>query len=173
MWASSFGGRTAGAPYGTDGMDSKILQVPIDKNKFKGLIHEAMDPMGLWSWDAQQLILCTAAQESLFGVLGRRQIHGPARGLFGCELPTFRWLRAKYMTRWPHLTAFCFPDLESRDDVAVIFCRLRYLVIPEPLPDGHDVKAMAAYWKRYYNTPAGKGTEDEFIEHALHYVIEV
>lgn len=29
---------------------------------------------------------------------------------------------------------------------------------PDPLPEPGDYEAMAAYWKKWYNTPKGKGT---------------
>ena len=42
--------------------------------------------------------------------------------------------------------------------------RAHYLRVPEPLPDAGDVEALAAYWKQHYNTPAGAGSEAEFID---------
>jgi hypothetical protein len=55
-------------------------------------------------------------------------------------------------------------------DLAVIMCRLKYQDSPGALPDASDVPAMAAYWKKYYNTPEGKGTEQEFIDNYNRYV---
>lgn len=46
----------------------------------------------------------------------------------------------------------------------VIMCRIHYLRVPDALPPAGDIKAMAAYWKRHYNTPAGAGTEQKFID---------
>lgn len=42
--------------------------------------------------------------------------------------------------------------------------RLHYLRVPEKLPRDSDIPALAAYWKKYYNTRLGKGTEEEFIK---------
>jgi hypothetical protein len=42
-------------------------------------------------------------------------------------------------------------------------CRLHYRRVPEPLPDAEDINGLAAYWKKYYNTKAGRGSESEFI----------
>ena len=48
--------------------------------------------------------------------------------------------------------------------LATIMCRLYYSRIKEPLPRAGDLPAMAAYYKRYYNTPKGKATEQQFID---------
>ena len=40
-----------------------------------------------------------------------------------------------------------------------------------PLPtDPNDIPALAALWKRVYNTPLGAGTEAEFIDDYQRYV---
>lgn len=48
--------------------------------------------------------------------------------------------------------------------------RLKYYTIPVPLPAEDDIKGMARYWKRYYNSSAGKGTEEQFIKNYNKYV---
>jgi len=49
-------------------------------------------------------------------------------------------------------------------------CRVHYLRRAEPLPKADDVHGMAAYWKRYYNTVHGKGTQQEFVENYERYI---
>ncbi|MDR9502667.1 MAG: hypothetical protein RI601_12795, partial [Desulfurivibrionaceae bacterium] len=46
----------------------------------------------------------------------------------------------------------------------IIMARLQYLRVPDALPDHFDIAGLAAYWKQHYNTPAGRGTVDEFIK---------
>ena len=41
--------------------------------------------------------------------------------------------------------------------------RIHYLRVPEKLPEANDVEGLARYWKKYYNTSAGKGTEKDFM----------
>lgn len=67
------------------------------------------------------------------------------------------------------LTEFCYDidgaivtDLDSDPMLSLIFCRLKYKLRPEDIPD--DFVSRAAYWKRFYNTAQGKGT----VEHYLH-----
>ncbi|AFT79061.1 hypothetical protein AMBLS11_12440 [Alteromonas macleodii str. 'Black Sea 11'] len=45
-----------------------------------------------------------------------------------------------------------------------IFCRLKYKLRPEIIPD--DIVSRAVYWKRFYNTHAGKGTIDHYLDSA-------
>jgi hypothetical protein len=39
--------------------------------------------------------------------------------------------------------------------------RTHYLRCPGPIP--HTIEGQAAYWKLHYNTPLGKGTEEEYM----------
>lgn len=47
---------------------------------------------------------------------------------------------------------------------AAIFCRLHYFTKPGNLPSYLDIPGMAAYYKKWYNTPEGKATEQDFID---------
>jgi len=40
-------------------------------------------------------------------------------------------------------------------------CRVKYFQVKEALPT--DLAGWAGYWKTYYNTRLGKGTEEGFI----------
>lgn len=52
-------------------------------------------------------------------------------------------------------------DLAHDPLLSLICCRLSYKRIPEAVPD--DLHGRAEYWKKYYNTVAGAGTEDEYL----------
>ncbi len=48
---------------------------------------------------------------------------------------------------------------------AAVFCRIHYLRFKEPLPKSYtDIRRLAEYWKKYYNTRLGKGTVEGFID---------
>lgn len=53
-------------------------------------------------------------------------------------------------------------DLDNSPLLAAIFCRLFYILIPEPIPKGDEKQAL--YWKRYYNTAAGAGTVSHYLK---------
>lgn len=44
---------------------------------------------------------------------------------------------------------------------AVAMCRVHYFRAPFVMPEAGDYKAMAAAWKKYYNTEKGKGSAAE------------
>jgi len=130
---------------------------------------------------AALLLLGTVAQESRF--YHRTQLGGgPAKGLYQVELLTARditdrYLKNRHSTRLKFNTAvgldpntiwatvpdyFMLTLLQFNDIFGTAIARLKYWMVPEELPK--DVPGYAKYWKTYYNTPLGKGTEEEFIE---------
>jgi hypothetical protein len=52
--------------------------------------------------------------------------------------------------------------LNDNDRIGVLFCRLHYLRVPKPIPD--SLADQAHYYKVFYNTVAGAGTEAGYIE---------
>jgi hypothetical protein len=124
---------------------------------------------GLWSQNAEDLLLETAAAESGLGS-SLHQEGGPALGIYQKEPATLfdRW--SNYITYRPHLV-LAFRDINATgpDTVRLTFdpvystlmARVKYLSSPGKIPDTRE--ARAAYWKQHYNTPKGKGT----IEHYL------
>lgn len=65
-------------------------------------------------------------------------------GCFGIDLDLVHW-----------------EDLRYNPLLALIFTRIAYRKIPEEIPT--TVKERAAYWKKYYNTKAGKGTVEKYV----------
>lgn len=53
-------------------------------------------------------------------------------------------------------------DLNHNPLIAAIMCRLFYKLIPEAIPS--DMEGRADYWKKYYNTEAGKGTPEHYLK---------
>ncbi len=120
--------------------------------------------------DAKQLILGTIAIESDFGKHRRQLGGGGALGICQIERPTFNWLKDVYKDRLPFIKAIEFEDLEYNDFASIVFCRLRYLVVPYPLPPSTDVELMAAYYKRHYNTYLGAATKEDFVAKYNRYI---
>ena len=55
-------------------------------------------------------------------------------------------------------------DLRHSPMLSVIFARLKYRLIPSPIPA--DVHGRAAYWKKWYNSELGAGTIDHYLHAA-------
>ena len=47
---------------------------------------------------------------------------------------------------------------------ACSMCRVHYLRCSDVLPSAGDIDGQAAYYKRWYNTPLGKGTVEQYID---------
>lgn len=137
--------------------------------QFRDLIERVLAEHDLKSDAAVNLLLGTAAHESRFGTF-LRQVRGPALGAFQMELGTFEWLRDKYSSRFPALGWNMAKELEWDLRLAILMARLRYLVVPTPLPQAGDLEGLANYWKQHYNTSAGKGKPEDFIAAYRKYV---
>jgi hypothetical protein len=138
--------------------------------------------------DGENLLLGTAAVESHLGEY-LRQDNGPACGIYQIEEATHKYIFRDWLPiKKPELykkvknlgsygAAMYQPvdgfksDLTTNLAYATAICRLKYLTIPEALPEPNDVLGMAKYWKKYYNTPLGKGTEAHFLECYDKYVL--
>lgn len=136
------------------------------------VIRPTLIKLGLHSPAAEQLLLATAIQES--HLVYRKQISGPALSYFQIEPKTHNDMWDNFLKFRPQLSskvvqlmtkpnADKIKELEKNDAYAAAMARIRYLRVPAPMPPANDIKKMAAYWKRYYNTPLGKGKESEFI----------
>ncbi len=126
---------------------------------------------------APQLILGTAAVESQMGRY-IKQINGPALSLYQIEPATRDDLFTHFLPAHPKLLATVnwlkiphFPNqLPGNLYYATAICRLIYYRVPEALPEPGDIEGLAKYWKKYYNTHLGKGTEAKFMEAYKRYV---
>ncbi len=145
------------------------------------IINPTLRKMGLYSPAASNLLLGTAVQESRLNHL-KQMNNGPAIGVYQMEPATFNDIWHRYLrNRDDHLLArvdqfrgamgeqfalrFNFP-------FATALARIKYFMDPKPLPDPECVGQLARYWKRVFNTPKGKGTEEEFIRNYTEYILE-
>jgi len=144
--------------------------VSLDSKQFADLIERVLGGFGkeLNSPVAVKLLLGTAAHESRFGTY-LKQIRGPAIGIFQMEPDTFRWLQDTYQDTYVYLKGREPEEMEWDLRLAILAARLRYWIVPKPLPHD-DVQSIAGYWKRWYNTSAGAGTEEQFIDAYEKYV---
>ena len=143
----------------------------MDKVTLKALITSVLKELGLHSDNAVNLLMGTAAQESHLGKYRKQIGGGPALGIFQMEPATFNDIVRNYLRYKPELAVkiergarvcrFHAEDIETNDLLAICMARVHYLRVSEAIPS--DVEGMARYWKKYYNTPLGKGTVEEFI----------
>lgn len=122
---------------------------------------------------ALSLLLGTCAQESGFEYTTQLG-GGPAKGYMQCEPATEADVWQHYLAPRPPLVSFFMqrcgvtgPNVEALEHnmvYQILLARTHYFRCdPEPLPLPGDVEAGAARWKAFYNTPAGHGTESQYI----------
>jgi hypothetical protein len=160
----------------------------FEASQFRRLIVEVLNDFAshcgrrsIYSEDAVELLMMTAAQETLLGKY-IRQVRGPALGVFQMEPGAYHDLFNKYIVTKPWLhNAF---ELYSSDGASwehnmignipyqIVLARIYYLRYPEALPSSMDQEAMARYYKRYWNTHLGKATIEGAIRRYNQYAID-
>lgn len=136
-------------------------KMSFNASQFTELIVKVLEPFPeLYSKRAVDLLNGTCAKETLYGHY-IRQLTGPAKGIMQTEPDTFYFLQDKYKERYPFICNWTFDELEWNLYASIFMARLKYLSIPERIPD--SLNGQAAYWKKYYNTNKGKGTVQEYL----------
>lgn len=126
------------------------------------VIRPTLMTLGLYSPAAEQLLLATAIQES--HLTHRKQIGGPALSYFQIEPKTHNDIWDNFLKYRPQLSskilqlmskpnADKIQELKNNDKYAAAMARIHYLRVTAPIPPLNDIVKMAAYRKRYYNTP--------------------
>ena len=145
----------------------------LDAKQLRELvIRPALMEIELWSEAAEELVLGTAIVESRLIYI--KQIGGgPALGLWQIEPDTHRDVYDNFLEYreglYDQVLGLSAPgqtfeeNLTSNMQYGAAICRLCYYRAPEALPDEGDLQGQARYWKRYYNTPLGAGTEGKYI----------
>lgn len=146
---------------------------------------EYLHPVIPLSEAAETLLVGTAVHESRLEFFdqwtGPGDITlGPALGFFQIERNTHEDLYKNFLRFRPALLEFVEALLvpgRDRDrqlvtnlEYATAIARVLFYRAPERLPAADDLSALAAYWKRYYNTLAGKGTAEQWLYHYRSFV---
>jgi hypothetical protein len=148
----------------------------INYDQLKDLVHRTLHGIVKYSPEAVSLLMGTCAQESHLGTY-IRQIEGPARGIMQMEPATEQDIWDNYLKFNPVYRGYLKteagvfgPDpkvLESNLVYAIAMARTHYLRCPGPIPV--TIEGQAAYWKKYYNTVYGAGTEEEYLTNYVRY----
>jgi hypothetical protein len=127
--------------------------------------------------NARRLLLETAAQETHLGTYQDPTPYKAGTGV--CQFDEIAFNGVVNRTRKRHRRAIReafgvelhlvkYRELEFSPLLSFIFCRLKYKLIPEAIPE--TLSGRADYWKKHYNTAAGKGTANEYILNAERYL---
>lgn len=152
----------------------------LDKHELKALVTDAIKAIDLYSPEAVELLMGTCAQESAMGKYRKQLGNGPALGIFQMEPFTYHDCYKNFLRYKPQLLAKIlevsgldhYPEAEelvNNDVFAACMARVRYLRAPGAIPQ--TLEKQAAYWKKNYNTPKGKGTVEEYIKNYKKYCL--
>lgn len=147
---------------------------PYAPQDLRDLIQKTLKPLGLYSVDAEELLMATIAQESLLGKF-RHQVNGPAIGIAQMEPEDFYDIWKNYLVYHGPLQDSIFAlastqpprpsEMQDNDAFAIAMCRVHYERAPGELPPAGNLAAIFAYYKQFYNTPEGAATQEQFFEH--------
>lgn len=130
------------------------------------VIKRALYDLQLLSDDAVELMIFTCANESLGGSY-LHQVNGPALGIYQMEPATYNDIWHNYIQHKSSILIqlihnFQAPTMPNEDRLiydlrfATAMARLHYARVSEPIPNAKDIKGIFEYYKKYYNTSAGK-----------------
>lgn len=126
---------------------------------------------------AVNLLLETAAAETCLGTYEDPTPGSAGMGL--CQIDYIGYIDIQRRTR-PHIVKLIkqklgydilnvmHVDLINDPKLSFIFCRLHYRLRPEDIP--LTLRGRAEYWKQFYNSMAGKGTVQHFLDNAGAYL---
>ncbi len=157
----------------------------ISLSDFRALVTHILNELGhpYVSADAISLVVRTCVYES--DLYHLKQVGGgPARGFPQIELLTAKDILGRYLglerkadlRSRVHATLGFDPVALVDDDyqldlqlqgnmiLGIVCCRLKYGMIPNPLPPKDDRKAQGEYYRQWYNTAGGKGSAEEFVK---------
>lgn len=140
------------------------------------VIRPTLKHLNLYSESAENLLVGTAAHESRFEYL--HQVKGPAIGLWQMEPGAFKDIFDNYLDYRSELkvkirnlaagrfsgTVIPAEEMHGNLNLACAMARLQYYRQSEPLPHKDDIAGLGRYYKKWYNTPAGKATPEDFVE---------
>lgn len=132
---------------------------------------EYLDPEIPFSDAAVELLMMTAAHESLLGTY-IKQVGGPALGIYQMEPATEKDIKANFLKYNDELNALVVRDLHINSPrikdlvhnlaYATAMARVHYYRDKEALPTFNDIEGLAKYAKRVYNTRLGKATWEQY-----------
>ena len=155
----------------------------IDLKQF--VIEPVLREAKLYTESAVNLLLGTAAQESQM-VTYYTHTNGQAIGLFQMSPDRHNDLWKNFLNNKAETSAYivtlealAYPHKPRTDLMlwnlryAALMCRMQYYRYPFLLPEADDVRGLAEYWNKYYNTTIkARGTVEQFVKNYHRFVLQ-
>ena len=161
---------------------------PEQTQQYRSLIKRVITRMGMYSEEAEDLVLGTGLYESQYRYI--RQIgSGIAKSFWQVEVATAQDNIKSYLKYRQSKARMCasaamvplkFTMIGTSDDeigdmlesniaYGIMHCRLKYWRVPKKVPK--DLEGQAHYYKKYYNSAQGKASEEEYIEQYKDFIL--
>lgn len=131
----------------------------------RSMIVQALDHYCLPKSESAIRLLCMIAAHESGKFLYARQIKGPAISFFQIEPRSYNDV-AEYAQRKGYMSGE-FPSPPERMLFDFLFAcgiaRVFFLRLPAPIPAEHQLKELAIYAKRHWNTKFGKATPGMYL----------
>ena len=146
----------------------------LDNRQFRDcIIKPVLSELQLYSKEAEELLVFTCAVESEGGTF-LKQNKGPALGIYQCEPNTHNDIWRNYIFNHSHLLSILGMNfgvhnvpiaekLISDLRYATAIARIHYLRVSPAIPSTGNIEQIYDYYKKYYNTVAGKSTKEKSI----------
>ncbi len=160
----------------------------INSMQMLTVIKDTLENMGAKyaGQNAMLLVYRTGLVESKYQYIMQKGGNNIARGFWQCEPWVAVSLCNDYLkyreSLMKKVADICYLDwkyftnpkekdwrqiLTTNLTAGIVACRLHYWRVPKPMPKTLD--EQAEYWKRWYNTSKGSGTEEHFKEIVMKY----
>ena len=118
---------------------------------------------------AKEMIIETAIAETGLGQIEDKTV-GAGMGLTQFDEMPFNDIKTRTMKLRPQIQKYLkidislvnWDDLRFNPFLSLLFTRLHYWLKGDPIPA--TIEERAKYWKLHYNTKAGKGTVEHYLE---------
>jgi hypothetical protein len=145
------------------------------------VIQPTLKPIQLWSVDVEELLILTCANETLGGTY-LKQVGGCALSIYQIEPATLDDMWNNFLAKRSDLEYKILQSLQyvrrpldsclvTNLAYATVMARVFYLRISDPIPSATDIPALAAYYKKHFNTSLGAATIDATIANYHKFVI--
>ena len=160
----------------------------INSMQMLSVVKDTLEKMGAKyaGQNAMLLVYRTGLVESKYQYIMQKGGNNIARGFWQCEPWVAVSLCNDYLkyreSLMKKVADICYLDwkyftnpkeedwrqiLTTNLTAGIVACRLHYWRVPKPMPKTLD--EQAEYWKRWYNTAKGAGTEEHFKELVIKY----
>ena len=142
----------------------------LNEEHFKDCVKAVCDCLGYGAFNNANILLTeTAIAETDLGLTKDSTILNIGVGIMQFDKIGFNDVKERGIRYREQILDYLKIDIDKVElnylaynpYLSVLFARIKYKLIPDPIPK--TLEGRAKYWKKYYNSSAGKGTAEHYI----------